>query len=64
VSKGQSSAKKEALALIRRISPSASWDDIMHELYSRKKITEGIAAADAGRVISHDDVKRRFLGKR
>ena len=58
------SAKKEALDLIERLPPAASWDEIMYELYVRQKIEVGVVAADEGRVVSHDAVKRRFARSR
>lgn len=36
-------------------------DDRRYELYVRRKIAEGVKAADEGRVVSHEEVKRRFL---
>jgi predicted transcriptional regulator len=36
----------------------------MYELYVRQKIEAGIAAADAGRVIEHPEVKKRLLKRR
>lgn len=39
----------------------ASRDDLMYELYVRRKIAEGVKAADEGRVVSQEEVKRRFL---
>jgi predicted transcriptional regulator len=38
-----------------------TWDDRMYELYVRRKIAEGVKAADEGRVVSQEEVKRRFL---
>jgi len=35
--------------------------DWTYELYVRQKIDAGIQAADAGRLIPHEDVKKRFL---
>lgn len=35
-------------------------DDGMYEIYIRKKIETGIKAADDGRVLSHDEVKRFY----
>jgi len=54
-------AKKEALKLITELPEQASWDDIMYQLYVRKKIAIGIKAAEDGRVISQEEVKKRFL---
>ena len=35
----------------------------MYEIYVRKKIEAVINAADEGRVVPHEDVKKRFLKK-
>jgi len=35
-------------------------DDIMEELYVRRRIGEGLPQVDAGEVISHEDVKKRL----
>lgn len=57
-------AKRAALALIERLPADSDWDDIMRELYVRRKIEAGVKAADAGRVVPHDEVKRRFRSPR
>ena len=53
--------KKQAIDVIKKMSDKATWDDIMYEIYVRKKIAAGIKAADEGRVIQHEEVKKRFL---
>jgi predicted transcriptional regulator len=53
--------KKQALEMIKKLPEKATWDDIMYEIYVQKKIEAGIKAADEGRVVSHDEVKKRFL---
>ena len=55
-----STAKEEAINLITRLPDEASWDDIMYEMYVKKKIEMGIKAADEGRVVLHEEVKRIF----
>lgn len=55
------SAKKQALEMIGKLPDKATWDDIMYEIYVRKKIARGIKAADEGKVVSHEEVKKRFL---
>jgi hypothetical protein len=55
-----STTKEEAINLITRLPDEASWDDIMYEMYVKKKIELGIKAADEGRVVPHDEVKRIF----
>ncbi len=55
------SAKKQALEMIRRLPDKATWDDIMYEIYMRKKIERGVKAAEAGEVVSQKKVKKHFL---
>jgi predicted transcriptional regulator len=52
--------KEEATKLVRDLPEQATWDDLMYEIYVRQKIEEGLKAADEGRVLSHEEVKRRF----
>ena len=56
-------AKEEAIKLIEKTPDAATWDDIMSELYVKKKISDGLKAADEGRVVSHEEVKKRLLSK-
>ena len=55
-----STIKSELRDIADRIPDSASYSDAMYELYVRMKIAKGKQAADKGRVVSHDEVKRRF----
>ncbi len=52
--------KEEALKLIGSLPGEVSWDDIMYELYVKQKIELGLQAADEGRVVPHDQVKKMF----
>jgi predicted transcriptional regulator len=54
-------AKEEAKKLIEKLPDQASWDDIMYEFYVRKKLEIALKAAEEGRVVPHDEVKKRFL---
>lgn len=58
-----SGVKEEALKLIDGLPEEASWDDVIYQMYVRKKIEKGIEAADEGRVVAHDEVKRQFLSE-
>ena len=58
------SVKREAEQLVRDLPEQASWDDLMYEIYVRLKIEQGLRAADEGRVLTHDEVKRRFAASR
>ena len=55
--------KEEAKKLIDKLPDSATWDDIMYELYVKKKIAAGLKAAEEGRVFSHEEAKKRLLSK-
>jgi predicted transcriptional regulator len=52
--------KEEAIKLISNLPDDSSWDDIIYEMYVKKKIEIGLKAADEGDVISHEEVKKRF----
>ncbi len=54
-------AKEEAKRLIDKLPDQASWNDIMYEFYVRKKLDIALKAAEEGRVVSHEEVKKRFL---
>lgn len=47
--------------MIKKLPERATWDDIMYEIYVRKKIEAGTKAADEGRVVEHEEVKKRFI---
>ena len=55
-----STAKDEAIKTISRLSEEASWDEIMYKIYVKRKIDEGLRAAEEGRTISHEEVKELF----
>jgi hypothetical protein len=52
--------REEAKKVIEKLPDEASWDDVMYQMYVRKKIDEGIKAADKGKFVSHDEMKRKF----
>jgi predicted transcriptional regulator len=56
-----STVKEEVRDIAEKLPEDATWDEVMHELYVRQKIAAGLKAADEGRVIPHEEVKRRFL---
>lgn len=54
-------AKEEARKLIDKLPEQASWDDIMYEFYVKKKLEVALKAAEEGRVLPHEEVKKRFF---
>ena len=55
--------KEEARKLLERLPDEASWDDLMYEIYVQKKIDMGLKAAESGKLVPHEEVKRRLIGK-
>ena len=53
--------REEAKKLLDNLPDEATWDDIMYEMYVRKKIDEGIKAAEEGHLLSHEEAKKRLL---
>jgi hypothetical protein len=56
----QTGIKAQAAKLVRSLPESASWDDLMYEIYVRQKIDNGLADIEAGRVKSHADICKKF----
>lgn len=55
------SVKASAIKLVRGLSPSSTWDDLMYRIYVRQKIDAGLADIRAGRVHSHATIRKEFL---
>jgi predicted transcriptional regulator len=53
-------AKEQAIDSISRLPSDVTCQEIVYCLYVKRKIEEGIMAADEGRILSHDEVKRLF----
>ncbi len=55
--------REEAQKLIDALPEETSWDDLIYQMYVRKKIARGIEAAEQGRVVPHEEVKKQFLSE-
>jgi predicted transcriptional regulator len=47
--------------LLEQLPASATFEDLMHELYELRSIERGLADAEAGRLTSHDEARRIVL---
>jgi predicted transcriptional regulator len=56
-----STVRDEAKKLIDQLPEEATWDDIMYEIYVRKKIENALKAVEEGKVVSHEEVRKRLL---
>lgn len=54
--------KQRALDAIRALPDGATIDDAIERLCFIAKIEEGLRQSQAGQVVSHEEVKKRFLG--
>ena len=57
---GTPSAKQRALEAVKQLPEDASLEDAMERLYVLEAIERGRADVAAGRVISHDEARRRL----
>ena len=47
--------KPDARQLVESLPESATWDDLAYEVYVRQAIAVGLADADGGRTVEHDE---------
>ncbi|MCK4245162.1 MAG: hypothetical protein KAX20_06005 [Candidatus Omnitrophica bacterium] len=52
--------KEEVIKMIQKMPEKISIDDIMEELYFRKKVEAGIKELDKGKGISHKEAKKHL----
>lgn len=53
-------AKDEVRELLANLPDDVSLEDIQYHLYVRQKIQRGLAAAEQGRTVAHEEVVRRM----
>ena len=53
-------AKQQAIQAIEGLPDSATLEDIMADLYFRQKVDRGLKDLQEGRVVSHEEAKRRM----
>jgi predicted transcriptional regulator len=53
-------AKQDVRDLLEKLPDQATFDDIEYQIYVLHGIREGIAEADRGELIDHEEVKRRM----
>jgi predicted transcriptional regulator len=55
--------KEQMIDVIQRLPEDASVERAIDELYLLAKIRTGLQQADAGEVISHEELKRQLLAR-
>ena len=52
--------KEEAHRLVDRLPESATWDDLMHEIYVRETVERGLADSRVGRTKDVREVRAKY----
>ena len=55
-------AKDKALGAVQALPADATIEEIMERLYFLAKVERGLAEADAGKTVPHEEAKRRLIG--
>jgi predicted transcriptional regulator len=53
-------AKQRAIKAIQILPDDSSYEDIMERLYFMQKVETGLKDVEEGRVVSHEEVKKRL----
>jgi len=52
--------KSGVIAMLQRLPDDVTYEEILEAIDLRREIERGLKEIDAGDVVSHDEVKRRF----
>ena len=52
--------KEDAIKLIQELPDKCTITDIMAELYFKQKVEQGLKDIENGKIISHEDVRKRM----
>ena len=52
--------KEEARQLVERLPETATWDDLMEEIYVRQAVDRGLRDVAAGRTLTTDELRTRL----
>jgi predicted transcriptional regulator len=52
--------KNAVLELAQSLPEECTWDEVMYRIFVRQKIDAGLKDAEAGRMVSHEDVFKEF----
>ncbi len=55
-----SHVKQEIISMIEKLSDEADYDEIMAEIYFRKKVDNSLKQIEEGKVITHEEAKKRI----
>ncbi|MDE3035563.1 MAG: hypothetical protein KGJ14_06275 [Nitrospirota bacterium] len=56
---GKGHVKGEMIKMLESLPDDCTWEDIQYHIYVREKVERGMAAADAGDVVSQSEAEQR-----
>jgi predicted transcriptional regulator len=51
--------KEQLVKIVNDLPDNCTYEDAEYQLYVQKKLKRGLAAADHGEVVSHEEVRKR-----
>jgi len=57
---GRMMSKQEAKRLVDMMPDNATWDDLIHEIYVREVIEQGLADSKAGKTADVREVRAKY----
>jgi predicted transcriptional regulator len=60
---GSRNIKPDARRIVDELPDTATWEDLMYEIYVRESIEAGLADVEAGRVVSHEEAESRIRAR-
>jgi len=52
--------KKEIENMLNDLPDDANWDDLMYKIYVRQSIEQGLKDSEAGRTVSHQNIRKKY----
>lgn len=52
--------KEDAHKLVDQLPPNATWDDLMHEIYVREAIENGLDDSRSGRTKDVSEIRKKY----
>lgn len=52
--------KEDAYKLVDKLPTTATWEDLMHEIYVREAIERGLADSKAGRTKDVEAIRKKY----
>lgn len=52
--------KEDAHKLVEKLPPTATWEDLMHEIYVREAIEQGVEDSKAERTTDVAEIRKKY----